>query len=83
VSRDRFLSAVVAELGRSVGESMASAAVHVQLGKIEVKDGILTEEQAHHVLSELAPGLHVFVGRATTQAALEAVRLALGLTGRG
>jgi hypothetical protein len=61
---------------------MASAAVRLQLGKIEVKDGVLTEDQAQHVLSELAPGLHVFLGRGATQAALEAVRKALGLGGR-
>jgi hypothetical protein len=77
------LRAIVGTLGPYVGENMASAAVRMQLEKLGLTGASLFQPEIEELLVALGPGLHVFIGRTTTQHALASVRQVLGLAERG
>jgi hypothetical protein len=77
VPRDRFVSTVIRALASYVGQNMAGAAVRMQLEKHAISGAVLTPQQVETILAELAPALHVFIGRAKTQDALTDIQRTL------
>jgi hypothetical protein len=75
--RDRVLTVIVTELSPLLGQSMAGSAARMHLEKLGIAGSELDEAQVDRLLVALAPGLHVFLGRRSTEQAIAAIRSTL------
>ncbi len=64
-----------------LGENMARASARAHCRKLGIEGGEVTQEKAEALLSKLATGLSVFVGREKSAAIVEEIRQALARMG--
>jgi hypothetical protein len=75
------IDTMVRVLSPYVGENMARAAVRSQADKLGLVKGRLSPAEVEQLITAIAPGLGVFVGREKTEKILEEARTAVN--GRG
>jgi hypothetical protein len=78
IHREQAVTTIIRSLAPYVGENMARAATLLHCEKLDLGAPELAEEDVERLLKALAPGLHVFIGRAKTEDALDQIRLTLG-----
>jgi hypothetical protein len=76
MQKQEVVDLVVASLSRYLGTTMAEAAARMQCEKLGL-GATVTEAEVEALLSRLAGGLHVFVGREKTDQALDEIRVAV------
>jgi len=76
MQKQEVVDLVVANLSRYLGTTMAEASARMQCEKLGL-GATVTEADIEALLSRLANGLHVFVGREKTDLALDEIRVAL------